>query len=232
MRRSPVTRAGRPVLTREAIGQAALEIAGSQGFPAVTMRRLAEHLGVTVRALYNHIEDRQEVIDLAAQTFVGEWQLPQLDPADWRQSLRNYAHAQRELYRRYPRAILVGIDEHVRLTGVHPSRLENPELVLRFLVELGIPAPTGAMLHGGFLMQLTGFTLLVDHLAQTMPQSANGGAVLGPAPKPWLDAHPELDLPTLRALADEGLPQTADEAFDALVELWLTTIDALRTVKP
>lgn len=219
-------RAGRPVLTPHAIGQAALEIAGREGFPAVTMRRLAEHLGVTVRALYNHVGDRQEVVDLAAQSFVGEWRLPPLDPSDWRRSFRDYVRTQRELYGRHPRAILVGIDERVRIAGVHPSRLENPERVLRFLVDIGLSLPVAAALHGGLLLQLTGFALLVDHPAATGP--SGGGPALAPAPAPWIDAHPELELPLLRRLSAADLPQSADEAFDALVDLWIVTIDALR----
>lgn len=216
------------MLTREAIANAALQIAGAEGFPAVTMRRIAQRLGVTVRALYNHIDDRQEVIDLAAEMLLGEWQLPALDPDDWQDSFRGYAWSQRDLYRRYPRAILVGIDEQVRLKGVHPSRLTHPERVLGFLVDIGIPTATAALLHGGFLMQLTGFTLLVDHPSEHRQEQGGLGPVLAPAPKPWLDASPDLDLPILRLLADEGMPIGADATFARLVEIWIVTIEAHR----
>ncbi|MYV59771.1 TetR family transcriptional regulator, partial [Streptomyces sp. SID4931] len=72
-RRRPATRKGRPVLTRESIAAKALEMAGAQGFASLTMRALATELGVTVRALYNYVEDRQDVVHLAVDTLLTSW---------------------------------------------------------------------------------------------------------------------------------------------------------------
>lgn len=112
-RRRPATRKGRPTLTRELIAESALEIAGTEGFPAVTMRRLAEELEVTVRALYRYVDERQEVVDLAAALFLSRWEVPPLDPGRWQEGLRTYLEHQRALYRRHPRALLVSLDEQV-----------------------------------------------------------------------------------------------------------------------
>jgi AcrR family transcriptional regulator len=53
-------------LRREQIAEAARNLAESEGWPAVTMRRLAGALGVTQPVLYSAFENRQAVIDAVA----------------------------------------------------------------------------------------------------------------------------------------------------------------------
>src|SRR5262245_52300012 len=112
-RRRPATRKGRPTLTRELIAERALHLAGAEGFPTVTMRRLAADLGVTVRALYNYVEDRQEVVELATQLLMSQWELPELSTERWEDSVRTYCSQLRSLYGRFPRALLVSLDENI-----------------------------------------------------------------------------------------------------------------------
>jgi TetR/AcrR family tetracycline transcriptional repressor len=50
-------------LTREAIVARALEIGGSEGLEAVSLRRLASELGVTPMALYRHVRDKEDLIN-------------------------------------------------------------------------------------------------------------------------------------------------------------------------
>jgi AcrR family transcriptional regulator len=50
-------------LTREAIVARALEIGGSEGLEAVSLRRLASELGVTPMALYRHVRDKQDLVN-------------------------------------------------------------------------------------------------------------------------------------------------------------------------
>ncbi|MGH8968035.1 MAG: TetR/AcrR family transcriptional regulator, partial [Actinomycetes bacterium] len=120
-RRRPTTRKGRPTLTADLIAEGMLELAGRMGFHAVTMRVLAEHLGVTVRALYNYVEDRQEIVDRAANLFIARRPAPELDPRDWERSLADYSQSLRTVYRRHPRALLVSLDEQIRDPAVHPT---------------------------------------------------------------------------------------------------------------
>jgi AcrR family transcriptional regulator len=61
MQRADGTR--RRGLTREAIVARALEIGGSEGLEAVSLRRLASELGVTPMALYRHLRDKEDLIN-------------------------------------------------------------------------------------------------------------------------------------------------------------------------
>src|SRR5438445_3591016 len=50
-------------LTREAIVARALEVGNAEGLQAVSLRRLAQELGVTPMALYRHVRDKQDLIN-------------------------------------------------------------------------------------------------------------------------------------------------------------------------
>jgi AcrR family transcriptional regulator len=54
---------GRPGLTRDAIVGRAIEIGTVEGLEAVSLRRLAQELGVTPMALYRHVRDKQDLIN-------------------------------------------------------------------------------------------------------------------------------------------------------------------------
>jgi len=53
----------RPGLTRETVVARALEVGTAEGLDAVSLRRLAQELGVTPMALYRHVRDKQDLIN-------------------------------------------------------------------------------------------------------------------------------------------------------------------------
>ena len=58
---------GRPGLSREVVVARALEIGTAEGLEAVSLRRLAQELGVTPMALYRHVRDKQDLINAMAE---------------------------------------------------------------------------------------------------------------------------------------------------------------------
>jgi AcrR family transcriptional regulator len=60
---APEQARGRPGLTREAVVARAVEIGNAEGLEAVSIRRLAQELGVTPMALYRHVRDKQDLIN-------------------------------------------------------------------------------------------------------------------------------------------------------------------------
>ena len=224
-RRRPDARKGRPTLTRERIAEAALVVAGQEGFPALTMRRLADELGVTVRALYFYVQDRQEVVDLAAKLLQQQSPERRLDPADWRASLRLMCHEARAHYRRHPRALLISLDETVTLDGVDAARIADTEALLGFLRALGLDLPDALAIRTQLLIDLFGFALLVDYRhdrADPSQRPALGAAV----PAGWLAAHPEIDAPNTRDAAAE--PVSSDDQFDQIVDNLIAAIERRR----
>jgi AcrR family transcriptional regulator len=61
---------GRPGLTREALVARAIEIGNAEGLEAVSLRRLAQELGVTPMALYRHVRDKQDLINTMTETLL------------------------------------------------------------------------------------------------------------------------------------------------------------------
>jgi len=59
----PIRAPGRPGLSREAVVARALEIGTAEGLEAVSLRRVAQELGVTPMALYRHVRDKQDLIN-------------------------------------------------------------------------------------------------------------------------------------------------------------------------
>ncbi|MFT3660247.1 MAG: TetR family transcriptional regulator [Gordonia sp. (in: high G+C Gram-positive bacteria)] len=122
----PARSADRAPLTKESIAEAGLRIAGDEGFPQLTMRRLAAELDVTVRALYNVVADRQEVVDLTAARMVENLPDHDYDARDWRRSVRRMYREARAAYRAFPRATLVSLDETITPTEVPERRILSP----------------------------------------------------------------------------------------------------------
>jgi len=76
-------------LTREWVVDAALAIADRDGIDAVTLRRLAETLGVTPMALYHHIRDKDHLLDLMASRLLSHLDVGLTDDdVTWQASLR------------------------------------------------------------------------------------------------------------------------------------------------
>ncbi len=74
MRQKPAEPAqahGRLALTREAVVERALEIGTAEGLEAVSLRRLAQELGVTPMALYRHVRDKQDLINAMTEVVLG-----------------------------------------------------------------------------------------------------------------------------------------------------------------
>ena len=80
----------RPTLTRERVLRAAVALADEQGLDALTMRALGGALGVQAMSLYNHVADKDAILDGIVERVVAEIQVPSAaDP--WRTAMRRRA---------------------------------------------------------------------------------------------------------------------------------------------
>ncbi|SJM32897.1 TetR/AcrR family transcriptional regulator [Mesorhizobium delmotii] len=73
-----------PPLSRERIVATAVELLDAQGVDGLTMRRLADRLGSGVMSLYWHVDNKEDVFDLALDSVL-EYRGPQIVKSrDWR----------------------------------------------------------------------------------------------------------------------------------------------------
>jgi TetR/AcrR family tetracycline transcriptional repressor len=80
-------RSGQERVTRDRVLSAALTLIDRDGLEALTMRGLAAHLGVTPMALYNHIRDKQDVLQGVAGKILEDVDFIS-DAPDWRERIR------------------------------------------------------------------------------------------------------------------------------------------------
>jgi AcrR family transcriptional regulator len=87
-------------LNRDRVLVAAVSLADEIGVDALSMRRLAQELGVVPMALYKHVANREELLDGMVETIIGEIDPPQLH-ADWRSAVRSQVLSARRALRRH-----------------------------------------------------------------------------------------------------------------------------------
>jgi AcrR family transcriptional regulator len=92
----PETRRGpRPRQTIQGIGAAAVALADAQGLAAVSMKAVAEALGMTTMSLYRYLDAKEDLYEVMLDQAYG----PPVDPegaaagGDWRARLAGWAHA-------------------------------------------------------------------------------------------------------------------------------------------
>lgn len=83
------TRGPKPVLSLEAIVDAALSIVDREGLASLTMVRVARELDVTTMAAYRYVRSKEELIDLMIDAAFAN--APTRRVGDWRVDLANWA---------------------------------------------------------------------------------------------------------------------------------------------
>lgn len=98
----PSARGPRQGLSVDAVVDAAVALADREGLGAVTMRRVAQALGVAAMTLYTYVPGREELLDLMLDAVYA--QMPDVGGAgdDWRRQVRALAEANRLLLERHP----------------------------------------------------------------------------------------------------------------------------------
>ena len=91
----------RTQLTRERVMAAAIELADRDGIESISMRKLAQELGVEAMSLYTHVRSKNDLLAGMADTVVS--QIPvTAEGTDWKASLRQLALAARTVMLRHP----------------------------------------------------------------------------------------------------------------------------------
>lgn len=100
-------------LTVERIVETAVGITETEGVEAISMRRLAQSLGVTPMALYGHVRDKHDLLDLIADRFLGELELPG-DDVPWEEWLSGLFGSLHVLMRERPVLAQVLVNQPVK----------------------------------------------------------------------------------------------------------------------
>ncbi len=92
-------------LSRERVLQVALRMADGDGVEALSMRKIAQELGVKAMSLYNHVANKDDILDGIVDMVVAEIELP--DPKiDWKAAMRQRAISAHGVLLRHPWAAI------------------------------------------------------------------------------------------------------------------------------
>lgn len=206
----------RPQLTRDDLVRAALELLDAAGMDGLTMRNLAQRLGVQAASLYNHIRDKRDVLTLVADAITGE--VPSPDPTlDWRAALGQIAHD-------YRRVLLAHRDAASVLAvtpPLGPRRLRVMDDVLGVLRRAGLSDQDVGDAGWVFNTYVTGFVLDEQTQIVTAEGEARSAEVAN-----WFRQLPPEQFPNIVAMAEPLLDNASDRRFSFGLELLLDGLAA------
>lgn len=143
-------------LTREKVLDTALRLADEQGLAALSMRKVAAAAGVEAMSLYNHVENKGDLLDgLTARVFE---EVPLPDPAlPWDARLRALAEGLHASFTRHPVVVraLAAQDANPRSAAA----LRVIDALLRALLDAGLAEQAAARAYRSLLGMLFGSVL-------------------------------------------------------------------------
>jgi AcrR family transcriptional regulator len=116
---------------------AAITLADERGLESLSMRKLGQSLGVEAMSLYNHVANKDEILDGIVDVVVGEIDVPAAG-ADWKTAARRRVISARETLARHPWA-----------TGLMESRINPGPATLRYF-----DAVLGTFREAGFSVEM------------------------------------------------------------------------------
>ncbi|WP_019875095.1 TetR/AcrR family transcriptional regulator [Sporichthya polymorpha] len=194
-----------PLISKRAALEAALDIIDTEGIDALSIRRLADRLGVNGASLYHHFQNKDEIVVGAAKLALEEVRVPQGHEEPWQVWLLRNARRLRAAFRDHPDLVPVMLRREP--LGIGTSQLEQ---TFAMLAEEGVPL-------GAIAPMMEALELYA--IGSALHESAAGST------KPDRKRAPHM------AEADAARALTPDEIFDLVCEQIVATTVAVATEK-
>jgi AcrR family transcriptional regulator len=141
-------------LSRERVLQAALQLADEGGIEALSMRKLAQGLGVQAMSLYNHVANKDDLLDGIVDRVVGEIEVPSLE-TDWKSAMRQRSTSAHTVLLSHPWATMPLVSR----VNVGPAMLRYVDATLGCLYEAGFSFEMADRAWNAIDSHIYGFTL-------------------------------------------------------------------------
>ena len=99
---APRTRHAPPEIGREDVIRTAMAIADAEGSAALSMRRVANELGVATMSLYRYVDGKDDLLERMVDAAFGDHRLTAPPPGDWLVALETAGRTLWRLFRRHP----------------------------------------------------------------------------------------------------------------------------------
>lgn len=154
MAKAKKTAKQRPVLRKDRVLRAAVQLADKGGIEALSMRKLAQKLRVEAMSLYNHVANKDEILDGIVDTIVGEITVPQTR-SHWRKAMRGRAISAHEVLLKHPWATMLIVSR----ANVGPAMLRYVDSTIGCLVGAGFSYAVADHAWNAIDSYVYGFTL-------------------------------------------------------------------------
>jgi AcrR family transcriptional regulator len=141
-------------LSRERVLRAAIALADEGGIESLSMRKLGQQLGVEAMSLYNHVANKDDLLDGIVDAVTSKIEVPSGE-TDWKEAIRRTAISSHDVFVRHRWACSL----MMRRARVSPDRMRWMEAVLRTLREAGFSADMTHHAYHALDSHITGFTL-------------------------------------------------------------------------
>lgn len=142
----------RAPLTRERIVDAAIELADANGVDGLSMRKLAAKLGFEVMSLYNHVANKDDLLDGMVDRVAGEI-AGATAGAGWKPAARTIAISAHDTLLRHQWATALWLN---RWPG--PNRWRHMESLLSVLADAGLPDELADLGFHAITFHIQGYT--------------------------------------------------------------------------
>jgi AcrR family transcriptional regulator len=141
--------------------EAALAIMDAEGLEAVTMRRIGRELGVEAMSLYNHVRDKEDILDGISEAVMTTFQIPE-PTGEWKADVRALAMEWRRLLSLHPSLMQLLAERHKPLEGMASYR--PMDAALAAISEAGLSPREAAQAFNAFGGYIMGFVMMEQGL--------------------------------------------------------------------
>jgi AcrR family transcriptional regulator len=191
-----------PRFTREELARRALAIMDAHGSEALTMRRLAEELGMGTMALYRYFPSKDDLMDAAVEIAAPEVLPPEPGAAPWKEQLAELARAWFQAGLRHPSVARERFGRPLQ----SPGAMRVTDRAIALLVEAGLSKPDAVAAFKALLIHTLGAAAIAASEARPeIRQRASERHASVPAE----------ELPAMASVADELTAALGgDQAFE------------------
>jgi AcrR family transcriptional regulator len=200
---------------------AALSVVEAEGGDALTMRRVADEIGVSASSLYGYVRNKEELVQFVLEQIMTEIRVP---PAsrDWQDMLRSWARETRAVFRRHPGVAGLTLGR----VPFGPAMLAVAERMLAALRGAGIPDQVAA--YAGDLGSLYVAAFAYEEDVTPVAEPGEFAAQAGS----WLKSLPPGEFPHTVALADQLVAGDSDDRFEWGLDVLIRGLASYLTTPP
>ncbi|MFO0750558.1 MAG: TetR/AcrR family transcriptional regulator C-terminal domain-containing protein [Myxococcota bacterium] len=147
--------AKRAPLSADKVLRTALRMVDKDGLGALSMRNLAAALKVEAMSLYNHVTNKEHILDGLVELVVSEIELPDPAAGDWRATMRARAQSAHAVLMRHPWATMLFVSR----LNIGPNMLRYVDRTIGCLREAGFSYPLADHAWNALDAYIYGFTL-------------------------------------------------------------------------